>query len=70
MSYRQFCANGHDTHVVGRTPSGCCRECNRQRVRKYYHSLSPEKKRARNEANTADKSAIRAVFRAERALDR
>ena len=42
---KQFCRHGHDTLVVGRSPIGSCKECNRVRTRKSYlkHRLKKSK---------------------------
>lgn len=31
----EICLNGHDVSIIGRSPSGNCRQCNREAVAKY-----------------------------------
>lgn len=43
---KQFCPQGHDTFVVGRTRSGgCCRECSRAYARRRSVRLHPRRQR-------------------------
>lgn len=39
----QFCINGHDTFITGRTTDGHCRECRNEKRRKYNKGEKPKK---------------------------
>lgn len=64
---RQFCPRGHDTHIVGRSPTTRrCRQCNID-DRKAHREANIV---AERERRRADRSYERAVFRAERNAQR